>query len=93
MQMRVTMAALALGLGLGSAGAQERDAAPGDYVRPPAKEGYSYPECYCTDSQGDRVELGEYACLQIGSRQVYSRCEKRRNLVIWNHQSGGCPGV
>lgn len=63
------------------------------YVRPPAKEGYSYPDCYCTDSAGQRVELGQMACLQIGSRQVYSRCEQARNLVIWRHKQDGCPGV
>jgi len=61
---------------------------------PPAKEGYSYPECYCTDSDGRRVEVGGFACLTIGSRQVTSRCTKARNLVIWRHQQEGCaPGV
>ena len=61
---------------------------------PPAKEGYSYPECYCTDSEGKRVEIGETACLRIGSREVTSRCERARNLVIWRHQEEGCaPGV
>jgi len=63
-------------------------------VLPPAKKGYSYPECYCTDSEGKRVEVGELACLHIGSRTVTSRCEKARNLVIWRHQKEGCqPGV
>ncbi|MGF1446080.1 MAG: hypothetical protein ACFBRM_07740 [Pikeienuella sp.] len=64
------------------------------YVPPTPKPGYSYPECYCTDSRGARVEVGELACLQIGGRNVLSRCEKARNLVIWRHQSDGCaPGV
>jgi len=64
------------------------------YVRPPAKPGHSYPECYCTGSKGERVEVGDLACLTIGSRQMTSRCEKVRNLVIWRHQSEGCtPGV
>jgi hypothetical protein len=76
----------------GAAGAEPRTAER--YVPPPAKEGHSYPECYCTDSSGNRVEVGEMACLQIGSRQVTSRCEKARNLVIWRHQEEGCkPGV
>lgn len=61
---------------------------------PPAKPGYSYPECYCTDSRGARVEIGQTACLHIGSRSVTSRCERASNLVIWRHQSEGCtPGV
>ncbi|MEO0621636.1 MAG: hypothetical protein AAF183_05350 [Pseudomonadota bacterium] len=64
------------------------------YFPPKPKDGYSYPECFCTDSQGSRVEVGQMACLQIGSRQVMSRCEKARNLVIWRHQTEGCnPGV
>ncbi len=61
---------------------------------PPPKPGHSYPECYCRDSAGARVEVGETACLTIGRRQVTSRCEKARNLTIWRHQSEGCaPGV
>ncbi len=60
------------------------------YTPPAPKPGHSYPECYCTDSTGQRVEVGELACLQIGSRQVLSRCEKARNLVIWRHQATGC---
>jgi hypothetical protein len=63
------------------------------YTPPPAKPGYSYPECYCTDSVGERVEVGQTACLKIGSREITSRCERARNLVIWRHQSEGCPGV
>ncbi|MEM9146064.1 MAG: hypothetical protein AAGC57_07670 [Pseudomonadota bacterium] len=64
------------------------------FVPPPPKDGYSYPECFCTDTLGNRVELGQIACLQIGQRQVTSRCEKASNLVIWRHQTEGCsPGV
>ncbi|MEL6208785.1 MAG: hypothetical protein AAFU72_15185 [Pseudomonadota bacterium] len=68
-------------------------AAPRGWVRPPAKEGYSYPDCYCTDSTGGRVEVGQMACLRIGGREVTSRCEEAENLTIWRHQSDGCPGV
>lgn len=63
------------------------------YVRPKPKEGYSYPDCYCTDSDGGRVEVGQLACLRIGRREVVSRCEQADNLTIWRHQSEGCPGV
>jgi hypothetical protein len=68
-------------------------AAPRGYVRPPAKEGYSYPDCYCTDSEGTRVEVGELACLRIGRREVLSRCMQADNLTVWRHQREGCPGV
>ncbi|MEM6678040.1 MAG: hypothetical protein AAF675_09215 [Pseudomonadota bacterium] len=63
------------------------------FVRPPAKEGYTYPDCYCTDSTGGRVEIGELSCLRIGRRDVLSRCEQADNLTIWRHQGEGCPGV
>lgn len=72
------------------AGAEEHSQ---QFVPPPPKEGYSYPDCYCTDSQGRRVEVGQMACLTIGQRQVLSRCEQASNLTIWRHQSEGCPGV
>jgi hypothetical protein len=85
----VAAAALALS---GAAAAQEA-ATGGGYVPPKPKQGYSYPECYCTGSNGERVEVGELACLSVGGRQVLSRCEKRRNLVIWNHQAEECPNV
>ncbi len=71
------------------------DARPlAQFQLPTPKEGYSYPECYCRDSSGGRVEVGQTACLTIGRQQVTSRCTKVRNLTIWRHQSEGCqPGV
>ncbi|MEM1277755.1 MAG: hypothetical protein AAGH74_14615 [Pseudomonadota bacterium] len=60
---------------------------------PPAKEGYSYPDCFCTDSEGERVELGQHVCLQIGSRQVWAYCDMSQNNPAWRHQEGGCPSV
>ncbi|MEO1457177.1 MAG: hypothetical protein AAFV49_06360 [Pseudomonadota bacterium] len=99
--LRISVAATLIALAAGSApagtsgGPLWRDAVrlAADWQRPPAKEGYSYPDCYCTDSDGRRVEVGQIACLQIGSRLVTSRCEQARNLVIWRHQEEGCPGV
>jgi len=83
---------LCLAGGMGAAAQEAPRPGGGEgYVRPPAKAGHPYPECYCTDSRGRRVEVGETACLRIGSREVTSRCTKRRNLVIWRHQSEGCP--
>ena len=64
-----------------------------NYRLPPAKEGYSYPDCYCTDSKGKRVELGQTACLTIGSRLVWARCGMSVNNPIWRHEAEGCPGV
>ena len=64
-----------------------------NFTQPPAKEGYSYPDCYCTDSTGKRVEMGQTACLQIGSRQVLARCDISVNNPTWRYKSEGCPSV
>ena len=64
-----------------------------NYSPPPAKEGFSYPDCYCTDSSGQRVDMGKMACLVIGSRRVLARCDMSVNNPIWREESEGCPGV
>jgi hypothetical protein len=64
-----------------------------NYDPPPAKEGFSYPDCYCTDSNGQRVDMGKTACLVIGSRRVLARCDMSVNNPAWREESEGCPGV
>lgn len=53
-----------------------------------------WPECYCTDSVGRRVELGEEACLVIGPRSFTARCEMARSQrnPIWRDVHEGCEG-
>lgn len=65
----------------------------GGYNPPPAKDGFSYPDCFCTDSEGRRVELGQTTCLQIGSNQVLARCGMSLNSPTWRTISQGCPSV
>lgn len=65
----------------------------GSYAPPPPKQGYSYPDCYCTDSNGERVEMGERACLRIGDKQVLARCDMSVNSPTWRYETEGCPGV
>ena len=67
--------------------------AQGGYNPPKAKEGFRYPDCFCTDSQGERINLGRTACLQIGSRQVTARCAMSLNNPAWRQVSEGCPSV
>ena len=89
-----TLYAIALYLALATAGADAGTLAPNpNYTPHPPKEGYSYPDCYCTDSGGKRVEMGETACLLIGSRQVTARCDMSVNNPTWRTESEGCPGV
>ena len=88
----VLAGAVSLALAAWPAAAEEPGARPG-YSPPPPKQGYSYPDCYCTDSEGNRVELGQTACLTIGSRQVQARCDMSANNPAWRYETEGCPGV
>ncbi|MBY8975648.1 hypothetical protein KHP62_07520 [Rhodobacteraceae bacterium NNCM2] len=73
--------------------AEEEERQVQGYNPPPPKEGYSYPDCYCTDSTGERVEMGESACLHIGSRRVWARCDMSLNNPIWRESGESCPSV
>lgn len=77
---------------LPAAGWSQPSANP-NYNPPPPKEGYSYPDCYCTDSKGRRVNLGRTVCLSIGSKRVLARCEMSVNNPAWRYLSESCPGV
>ncbi|HUF86984.1 MAG TPA: hypothetical protein VMM59_06350 [Thermohalobaculum sp.] len=93
-RMLVPAVVLSLGLAAWPAVADGPKANP--YYNPPRpKQGYSYPDCYCTDSTGGRVEMGQTACLTIGQRQVLARCDMSVNNPTWRYESveEGCPGV
>jgi hypothetical protein len=47
-------------------------------------------ECYCTDSQGARVELGESICLQVDGRAFMAQCDMSLNVPIWRDTGQGC---
>ena len=59
------------------------------FVPPKAKEGFSYPDCYCTN-RGERVELGMMSCLRIGSQEFTARCGMSLNNPAWRDQKPGC---
>lgn len=67
--------------------------AEGGYNPPKPKKGFRYPDCFCTDSQGRRVEMGQTACLRIGSTQFTARCDMSLNNPTWRRVSEGCPSV
>ena len=67
--------------------------AQGGYNPPKPKEGFRYPDCFCTDSEGQRIELGSMTCLQIGSQQVLARCAMSLNNPTWRRVQEGCPSV
>ncbi|PRY26868.1 hypothetical protein CLV78_101972 [Aliiruegeria haliotis] len=47
-------------------------------------------DCYCTDSTGSRVELGEMICLHVDGRMFMARCEMSLNNPMWREVSEGC---
>jgi len=47
-------------------------------------------ECYCTDSTGDRVELGETICLHVNGRMFMAQCQMSLNNPMWREVQDGC---
>jgi len=47
-------------------------------------------ECYCTDTQGARVELGETICLQVDGRMFMAQCQMSLNVPMWREVQAGC---
>ncbi len=66
-------------------------AANGGYSPPKPKDGHRYPDCFCTDSDGQRIELGRTTCLRIGSQLVLAKCGMSLNNPTWRHIQKGCP--
>ncbi len=49
-----------------------------------------YPDCYCTDRTGQRVELGVSICMVVDGRDFVARCEMSLNNPTWREISSGC---
>ncbi|WP_425043918.1 hypothetical protein [Primorskyibacter sp. S87] len=47
-------------------------------------------DCYCTDSRGSRVELGETICLQVDGRMFMAQCQMSLNVPMWREVQEGC---
>lgn len=47
-------------------------------------------DCYCTDSGGARIELGESICLQVGGRMFTAQCQMSLNVPMWRETQNGC---
>ncbi|THH39192.1 hypothetical protein E4Z66_02375 [Aliishimia ponticola] len=47
-------------------------------------------DCYCTDSSGSRIELGETICLQVDGRMFMAQCQMSLNVPMWREVSKGC---
>ena len=47
-------------------------------------------DCYCTDSSGLRVELGQRICLTVDGRAFMALCDMSLNVPIWRDTGTGC---
>lgn len=47
-------------------------------------------DCYCTDKNGSRVELGETICLQVDGRMFMAQCQMSLNVPMWREVQKGC---
>ena len=47
-------------------------------------------ECFCTDTQGSRVELGESICLFVDGRAFMAQCQMSLNVPMWRETGQGC---
>ncbi|TDK47478.1 hypothetical protein [Antarcticimicrobium luteum] len=47
-------------------------------------------DCYCTDSTGGRVELGETICLRVDGRMFMAQCQMSLNVPMWREVQEGC---
>lgn len=50
-------------------------------------------EYYCTDSTGQRMELGEVLCITAGCQTWMARCDMSVNSPTWRKIQDGCPGA
>lgn len=47
-------------------------------------------DCYCTDSSGGRIELGQSICLTVGGRSFTAQCQMSLNVPMWRELNPGC---
>lgn len=47
-------------------------------------------DCYCTNSTGGRVDIGEMICLQVDGKMFMAQCQMSLNVPMWRKISDGC---
>lgn len=55
------------------------------------KKQTKWPDCYCTDRGGARIELGRVICMNVDGREYLARCEMSQNNPMWREIGGSCP--
>lgn len=57
----------------------------------PATADTATAPCNCIASGGEKVPLGQVACLTVGGRSFLARCAMSLNLLTWRKITDGCP--
>ena len=47
-------------------------------------------DCYCTDTSGSRIELGQTICLHVDGRMFMAQCQMSLNVPMWREVQQGC---
>lgn len=47
-------------------------------------------ECFCTDTSGARVELGQTICLFVDGTMFTAQCQMSLNVPMWRKLDDGC---
>jgi len=47
-------------------------------------------DCYCTDRDRSRIELGETICMQVDGRMFMAQCQMSLNVPMWREVREGC---
>lgn len=66
----------------------------GLFAQPSFAQG-TYPsgkaiDCYCTNTQGIRIELGQTICMHVGDRMFMAQCQMSLNVPMWREVGQGC---
>lgn len=59
------------------------------FERPEPKQGFSYPEYYCTN-RGVRVDVEDSSCLILDDRTVRAVCDISLNNPMWRVTGEAC---
>ena len=47
-------------------------------------------DCYCTDRNGQRVELGQTICMNVDGRMFLAQCQMSLNVPMWREIQSSC---
>lgn len=50
-------------------------------------------ECFCTDKNRVRVELGQRICMYVDGRAYLAECQMSQNVPMWRDVGEVCPGA